>query len=205
MRTCGRILDAATVVRGVGGAVNIESPPPQGLLPHCNLNHVQYAIQRKMRIQGDLDPGEFEIAPVQNAIWTNEASGGCLPICAAEIHFDTQNMRHVMWTYLFHGFGTNYGLDITKSASNPKNIYVVFMCNSAQFHGLDRCFAGIDPYMEVLDPQNVIPDQNATLIYAPSESLAITHDAKIGVLPFNDMVPFKPEKKKNKLLGFGKK
>jgi hypothetical protein len=203
MRTCGRILDGNTVIRGTGGPMNIESPPPQGLLPHCNLNHVIYAVRREMYKDGYVDGGDIEFAQVENAYWTNQATGGCMPICAAEVHVDTQNRRHVLWTYLYHGFAGNFGKNITENATNANHIYAVMMCNTDNFHSLEAALNEVKYYMAVLDPQNQIPDQNAMLIYAPASSLAITSNAMIGVLPANCVVPPKPQKKS--MFGFGKK
>jgi hypothetical protein len=196
MRTCGRILDATGGFWGFGGPHRIEDPPPQGNLPHINLNHNPAVVKRGMG-----SPGTIETPPLRNSFWTNDASGGCVPICAAEIDSSVQNVRTVRWLYLVHGTSMNLGLDITARATNPDNIYVVFLCNSETILSLDQALTREIPvYMPHLDPGNRIDNQHAMLIYAPSRSLAITPVGSIGLLHANGVVPPKPEKK-----GFFKK
>jgi hypothetical protein len=163
----------------------IEAPVPINAYPVLDLNGQANLVNRGMGQQGDATPlGDFQTPP-QGAIWTTSASGGCLPVCAAEVTPGAQ--RTVRWIYLFHGYGGNLGRNLAAQATNLNHVYAAFMLYSER-NGLwspDNSFIGKDDFFAALDPNDRIPNNNALLIYGDFVSLAITPNAHIGVLPGN--------------------
>jgi hypothetical protein len=120
-------------------------------------------------------------------IWTKDASGGCVPICAAEV--TPGGVRTVQWIYLFHGYGTNLGLDLTRYMTTAANVYVAFLVYSGRGPLWTTSYhiatTGQGDYFRALDPNDRIPNANALLIYGDFTSLGITPNPNIGVLPGN--------------------
>ena len=177
MRQLTRFID--TTVGGpwnAGPAMNIEGPLPMGQYPVLNIDGHPRLQNMPMFKSGTVDFG-----PNTKAYWTNLATGGCASICAAEVALLP---RAVQWIFLFHGHGGNMGIDIAAQATNPANVYTVFLYNSS-VNPTHNAHSEPKQYMENLDPTDQIPSANTLLIYGDFSSLAITPAAAIGVLPNN--------------------
>ena len=122
--------------------------------------------------------GAIDHPPVR-AIFTKHASGGCVPICAAEIT-QVGHTRTVNWIYLMHGHYANYPVNIAAHAANPANVYVCMLVYNLH-HSFYAAANMQDTYFNSLDPNGVIPDANALLIYGDHTALAITTQAMIAV------------------------
>jgi len=119
--------------------------------------------------------GEKHFPPAR-PLFTQNAAGGCVPICAAEL----TPAGEVKWIYLIHAHGGNNPRDVAAWAFNPSHVYVCMMVYSeeASLWGATNLQ---DTFFEALDPGNAIPDANATLIYGPHKSLVITRKAMVAV------------------------
>lgn len=167
MRAFGRILD--TTGMPYGGPMQLEGAPilhRPTISPHSMVNEQQ----RPMFQQGVIQNPPVTIQS------TYDASGGCVPICAAEI----TPVRNVRWTYLMHGHGGNMPHDVVVGAFNPLDVYVCMMVYSVA-SSLYAAQEFQSSYFEALDPNNVIPNANALLIYGDHTSLVISRQAMIAV------------------------
>ena len=171
MNAFGRILN--TVGLNQGGLMPLEGNPPfryPTVRPHTIRNGVNLGLEMMM-----FQTGAIAMPPIR-PIWTRYASGGCVPICAAEI----TPARVVLWTYLMHGHGGNMPVNVAAAAANPADVYVCMMVYS----GASSFYAAQnfqDDYFAALDPGNAIPNANALLIYGDHTQLVITKQAMIAV------------------------
>jgi len=165
MNAFGRILNTAGLNQG--GLMPLEANPPLNY-PTVNPLSMRNAQERLMFQQGLI-----QNPPVQ-PIFTQHASGGCVPICAAEI----TPPRTVNWIYLMHGHGGNMPLNV--AAAVPANVYVCMLVYS----GASSLWAAQNlqgQYFQALDPGNIIPNANALLIFGNHTKLAISRQAMIAV------------------------
>jgi hypothetical protein len=160
--------------------MGIEDPVPINTYPELNLNGQANLVERGMYVTDRNPLGDVQ-QPPQHPIWTNLATGGCVPICAAEL---TTAPRAVRWIYLFHGYGDNEGRNIATNAANVNNVYVAFVVDSSKA-SYDNATTGQGSYFRALDPNDRIPTANALLIYGDHNSLGISVNANLGVLPGN--------------------
>jgi hypothetical protein len=167
MNGFGRVVDTSDFQRG--GLMDLEGAPPTtypSISPQSFHNPLEMFMHQR---------GEFQMPP-DSLTFTLSASGGCVPICAAEI----TPPRTVEWIYLMHAHGGNNPKNVSVYAENPENVYVCMMVYS----GASSLWAAQymqDAFFAALDPSNVIPNANALLIYGPHTTLAITRQARIAV------------------------
>lgn len=167
MRQFGRTLD--TTGLAPGGLIQLEGPH-QLKYPTISPQSMVNANEKMMFQQGAINN------PPVRPIFTQNASGGCIPVCAAEISAG----RKVDWIYLMHQHGGNNPLNIAAAATNPNNVYVCLMV----FSGASSLWAAEnmqDSIFEALDPNDDIPQANALLIFGNHTRLVITRQAMVAV------------------------
>lgn len=167
MRSFGRQLTANGLPRG--GPMPIEAMPlPR--YPTISPASITNALEMPMRQRGAIH------APPTRPIFTQSASGGCVPVCACGI----TPPRTVDWIYLMHGHGGNPPLNVTTQPTNPQHIYICMMVYS----GASSVYAATEfqgYYFEALDPNDVIPANNALLIFGDYTKLVITRQGMVAV------------------------
>ncbi len=154
---------------GKMGPTPIETNTISGY-PTINKRSLHRGTERFMCQQGTVQ------YPPTRPIFTQYASGGCVPVCAAEI----SPPRQVRWIYLMHAHGGNPPIDLTYYIHNPAHVHVCLMVYdhcSSQFAVLTYQ----EDWFKAMDPNNVIPDANTMLIYGPHTVMAITRKAMIAV------------------------
>jgi hypothetical protein len=170
MRKFGRVLETAALERGAmmslaGEVAGLETYPSIGA------ENLTGALEMFMNNRGDPQ------WPPDGYIFTTNATGGCIPICAAEITPEGT----VEWIYLMHSHGGNDPINVSACAENLENVYVCIMVSTEDGSSLWGANNSSERLFEVLDPQNVIPDKNALLIYGPHKALVISKLAQIAV------------------------
>jgi hypothetical protein len=168
MNAFGRILNT-TAGLAQGGLLPLEAAPPL-TYPSISPHSMRNAHEMLMYQQGLINN------PPARPIFTLHASGGCVPICAAEI----APPRTVTSIYLMHAHWGNNPVNVAAVAANPANVYVCMLVYS----GASSLWGAInlqDTFFQALDPGNVIPNANALLIYGNHTTLAITRQAMIAV------------------------
>ena len=115
--------------------------------------------------------------PPARPLFTRYASGGCVPICAAEI----SPAGEVRWIYMIHAHGGNNPLNVAAMAFRPREVYVCMVISNADGTSLWAAENLQDTFFEALDPGNVIPNANAMLIYGNHTTLVITRKAMVAV------------------------
>jgi hypothetical protein len=172
MRKFGRVLDttASTFERGAmlsldGDVERLETSP--------SISDANLVGAHEMFMQSR---GELEWSP-EGSIYTRNATGGCIPICAAEITPGGE----VKWIYLVHTHGGNDPMNLSASADEPENVYVCIMVSTEDGSSLWGAKNSSERLFKVLDPRDVIPDENALLIYGAHKDLLISKEAKIAV------------------------
>jgi hypothetical protein len=167
MNAFGRVVDTSNFQRG--GLMDLEGAPT-ATYPSISPQSLHSALEMLMYQRG------MQQMPPDSLIYTLNASGGCVPICAAEI----TPPRTVEWIYLMHAHGGNNPRNVSVFAENPENVFVCMMVHSgaSSWWGAQNMQ---DAYFTALDPTNVIPNANALLIYGPHTTLAITRQARIAV------------------------
>jgi hypothetical protein len=182
MQAFGRVIKNGDGTAPLGPAVAIELAPATNRVPVLNLDGRAGLSELSMFVRGAIAP------PGNTTLWTINASGGCVPIIAAEI---VPGMpRTVSWTYLIHATGTNLPRSLDGHIGTAANVYVVVLGNSST-HSEWAAEEGQGIYLEALDPNNRIPNANAVAIWAPYGSLGITPAANVGVLD-DDRAPTAP-------------
>ncbi|HRD50766.1 MAG: hypothetical protein JNK95_09770 [Candidatus Competibacter sp.] len=167
MNAFGRILNTAGLAQG--GLLQLEAAPPL-TYPSISPNSMRNAQEMFMFQQGLINN------PPARPIYTLHASGGCVPICAAEI----TPPRTVNWIYLMHAHGGNDPLNVAAAAANPANVYVCMLVYSgaSSLWAAQNCQG---TFFTALDPANAIPNANALLIYGAHTTLVISRQAMIAV------------------------
>lgn len=174
----GRVLDTTNLPQG--GLIDLESQPPFAAYPSIDHNHaaLQNALPMSMNDQM-LEP----LYTPTNAIYTELATGGCVPICAAEITpAQGTSPRTVRWIYLLHATGRNLPKNVSVWAEELDHVYVCMMVHSGASASLQTAAAVQSEYFARLDPTHAIPNANALLIYGTQSSLVITQTAQIALL-----------------------
>ncbi len=176
MRAFGRVIRNGDGMAPLAPPVAIEGAPAINQVPVLDLDGRAGLTELSMFVQGAIAP------PGNASLWTINASGGCVPIVAAEIVPGA--VRTVSWTYLIHATGVNLPLSLDGHIGTAANVYVVILGNSGT-HSEWAAESGQGAYLDALDPNNRIPNANAVAIWAPYGSLGITPAANVGVLHQN--------------------
>lgn len=178
MNGFGRIID--TTVLPAGGLMNLEDQGPFTAFPQINNNNA-VLVNALPKFMND-NPLEPEYAPTLS-IYTQLATGGCVPICAAEITpAQGTTPRTVNWTYLIHATGTNLPKNVSVWADDPNNVYVCMMVHSGAVGSIHTAPSTLTVFFDKLDPTGAIPNANALMIFGPQSSLVITPAGQIAVL-----------------------
>lgn len=168
MRKFGRIqLESKYSIPG--GPIDIDVPRPP-CLPLADFKKLSGATEVAMWEQ-------VMLPKPKSGLFTTDASGGCVPIAAAEITPE----RKVAWIYLSHATSERNVQDLTLASNDPKNIFVCMLMSKEGHVDLTAGRQILESeYMPGLDPQNKIPDKNALLIFSKSVGLWVSCKGKIA-------------------------
>ncbi|OHX37404.1 hypothetical protein BJL95_02455 [Methylomonas sp. LWB] len=157
----------------------INSFPVLDLSPTAWPRHEKKMMELKKREESD-DVWMGSPDTSGRALWTCWATGGCVPVAAAEV--DPGFPRKVRWISLTHCTGGNLPSTLTQGATNWARVYVIFVVNSGSHSG-HNVEMHVEAYIDALPGKDQIPPNNIFVVYGPHASLAISPTGLVGVLP----------------------
>jgi hypothetical protein len=186
MKAFGKVCDADKLNLAPGPAWRMDEPSWINSYPVLDLNGFTQLTEVRMFQNGTL------VTDGIGACWTQGATEGCIPVCAAEFGEKAAKKKKsgvgaaVDWIYLVHCHGNGRGVVGTElPISNPAKVFVVALHYAPKITLDGDSWVYQKEICETLDPKNQIPRDNTYILRgsdAPFSTLAISPTGLVGVL-----------------------